>query len=64
MEIKQLDKFLFGCIILGDLVSVSSVWGKTRPLYSPKRLVFHSNVAVTLWFMALLLGLGLFGISF
>lgn len=49
MKIKQLDKYLFGCIIiLGDLVSVSSVWGKARPLYIPESLVFCSNVTVTL----------------
>lgn len=49
MEARQLDKFLFGCIILGDLVSVSSVWGKARPLYTPESLVFCSNVTVTLF---------------
>lgn len=48
MEVKQLDKFLYGCVILGDLVSVSSVWGKVQPLYIPESLVFCSSVTVIL----------------
>lgn len=50
MEVKQLDKFLFGSIIvLGDLVFVSIVCGKAWPLYIPESLVFYSNLTVTLF---------------
>lgn len=50
MEVKQLDKLLFGSIIiLGDLVSVSIAWGKAQPLYIPESLVFYSNLTLTLF---------------